>query len=342
MRAAAWLLLAAAPCLAQARYPVQVDGRWGFVDEAGELVIAAKFDTVSTFADGLARVELGADRSRGSVDHSTARHGFVDVDGKLVIAARYDFAHGFSEGLAVVRKDRRYGFVDTSGELVIPTRYPHRVGDFHQGRAYVELNRTTLGYLDRAGKVVLRVTGADVSDPGNYSEGLVRVAMADDSVRFYDLEGELAFAPEVAFAGPFADGLARARTADGWGYLDQKGGWAIAPGFDRAGNFSEGHAVVRKDGKAFYIDRSGKQALVPDGFDQLRPFHSGLAFVRSKENGRFGFVDTKGRWVLEPKWDDPYGYSYFEGGLARVADKARGPKWRGWIDRTGRLVWPRQ
>jgi len=339
LRALAISLAVALPCVAQARFPVQIDGRWGFVDRSGRVVVEAVYDSVSTFADGLARVELGADRSRGSVDHSSARHGFLDVNGELRIPARFEHARGFSEGLAAVRVERRYGYVDTAGKLVIPTRFPGRVGDFHEGRAYVELDASTLGYLDRSGKVVFRVRGVDVGDPGNFSGGLVRVTTANERVRFYRPDGELAFAPEVEFAGPFTDGLARARTDKGWGYLDTKGEWALPPSFDYAGRFAAPFGIVSKDRQAFYVDRDGKQPFACDGFDRLGAFHEGLACVRNKQNGKYGYIDRTGEWVIEPRWDDPFGYAYFRDGLARVADQARGSKWRGWIDRTGKLVW---
>ena len=329
------------PCAAQSLYAVRVGHKSGFIDSTGRLAIPAKFDSVGSFADGLARVEFGVVKKGDSFDHSNARYGFIDQKGELRIEARFDYAHDFSDGLAVVKVDRRYGYVDTAGNLVIEPRFRGRVGDFHEGRAWVELDKQTIAYIDREGEIVFRCANVDVSGPGNFASGLCRVETKDGEVRFHDRDGKIAFTPDCKFAAGFVEGRARARTDKGWGFLDRKGNWAIEPRFRYASSFSESFAVVTENGKSFYITRDGQQAFDCAGMARLSGFHEGLAMVQKKDGGKFGFVDTKGKWVIAPKWDDPMGYGYFSGGVARVADKSKGPKWRGWIDRSGNLLWPR-
>src|SRR6185295_14269588 len=81
------------PSLAQKKddpglFPVRQDGKWGYINNAGQVVIAPQFDDAWDFADGMAYVRTGS------------RRGVIDQTGKLVIdLQQVDFAGRFSEGL---------------------------------------------------------------------------------------------------------------------------------------------------------------------------------------------------------------------------------------------------
>jgi hypothetical protein len=140
----------------------------------------------------------------------------------------------------------------------------------------------------------------------------------------------------------FSEGLAAAKTSDGWGYVDLAGHWVITPGFDvatvfrdgaaevlpsgaqdslfidRGGaplndvrfaqslGYSEGLAPVQlrdSDGSWIYIDKAGRKAIDGD-FSFATNFWQGLASVETE--GLKGVIDTQGHWVLPPggarKW----------------------------------------
>jgi len=73
---------------------IKRDGKWGFIDKTGKVVIAPQYDYVRQFSEGLAAVQ------------KDGKFGVIDKTGKEVIASQYDNAYFFSEGLAMVKKDR--------------------------------------------------------------------------------------------------------------------------------------------------------------------------------------------------------------------------------------------
>jgi hypothetical protein len=92
-----------------------------------------------------------------------------------------------------------------------------------------------------------------------------------------------------------------------------------------------------------FIDTSGKWAIEPQFQDALR-FQEGLAPVRSGEE--WGYVDQHGTFAVQPQFTEA---GYFRDGLARVATgPAPDPddQWfvrasgYGYIDKTGRMVIP--
>jgi WG containing repeat len=87
---------------------VTVDGKYGYIDHAGRMVIQpGTFDFAWQFSEGRAAAWLN-----GQV-------GFIDRTGKFVIAPRFEYTKPFHEGLAEVQLGGLWGFVTTDGELAI-------------------------------------------------------------------------------------------------------------------------------------------------------------------------------------------------------------------------------
>jgi hypothetical protein len=78
-------------------YPILQDGKWGYIDKTGKIVINPQFDNAWRFNDGLAKVRFGE------------KYGFIDKKGKIVINPQFDGIWGeFSEGLIEVRLVNEY------------------------------------------------------------------------------------------------------------------------------------------------------------------------------------------------------------------------------------------
>ena len=60
----------------------------------------------------------------------------------------------------------------------------------------------------------------------------------------------------------------------------------------------------KDDGKWGYIDKSGKFVIDPQ-FDYAEGFSEGLAAVRSgdEKTGKWGFIDRSGKYAITPQWD---------------------------------------
>ncbi|MDX6271744.1 MAG: hypothetical protein QOD28_2967, partial [Acidobacteriota bacterium] len=134
---------------AAALFPVRQEGKWGYIDRAGKIVIRPQYDVAWEFTEGLAYVKSGAERgvidktgrmvvslqqvdlagffSEGLAPVQTSsqppRFGFIDRTGKLVINPQYDAARGFEEGLALVMVERKYGFIDKRGRMVVKPQF---------------------------------------------------------------------------------------------------------------------------------------------------------------------------------------------------------------------------
>ena len=144
-------------------------------------------------------------------------------------------------------------------------------------------------------------------------------------------KGKYLVNPIYESADYFACGLARFVQNGHVGYVNSKGKVVIEPIYVRGTTFSEGKAFVVRDGEAIEcINTSGKALFSLDGIEWAYNYHEGLAAVTDGD-GKIGFIDEKGRFVIEPKYDKTGNYSE---GLAFVSSKDE----TGYINKKGVLL----
>ena len=95
-------------------FPVTINGKIGYINRAGKVVIPPQFLDAGRFEDGLAPVLAGN------------TWGYIDKDGKLDIAPQFDVADPFSDGRALVGMQGKFGYIGKKGTFVINPQYIDR------------------------------------------------------------------------------------------------------------------------------------------------------------------------------------------------------------------------
>lgn len=161
-------------------FQVMENGKTGFRDLDGKVVIKPIYDNAEMFSEGLSTVQIGNryglidETGRyvlplremeylGSVHNGLAsfrandRYGFIDTSGQEKIKPIFDWVDEFSEGLCVVRNDKdKHGYIDTTGKLVVDFHFDYAY-KFENGQAKVEV-KNLWGAIDKAGKFVVQPT----------------------------------------------------------------------------------------------------------------------------------------------------------------------------------------
>jgi tetratricopeptide (TPR) repeat protein len=113
-----------------------------------------------------------------------------------------------------------------------------------------------------------------------------------------------AILPYFVDAQSFHEGVAwiRRPNVPMWELINERGDLLIdaSAGYRGATAYAEGLAWVTREGVGgwFAIDQRNR-VIVPGGFEDVRPFHRGVAPVR---RGAWGAIDRHGRMVLQPKY----------------------------------------
>src|ERR1035437_7633800 len=112
------------------------NGKYGYINHQGKMVIKPRFEWGSDFIGGSANVfvcsrmvsinelgrilplrwTIGNELSPRSVGNNV---GFVDASGTFIIPAIYEEALEFADGLAAVEVHELWGFIDASGHELI-------------------------------------------------------------------------------------------------------------------------------------------------------------------------------------------------------------------------------
>ncbi len=265
-----------------------VGAKAGFIDPTGKFVLAPKYEDVGEFSEGLAGVRINDKRA------------FIDRAGTIVIPPTFEQVSEFHEGLCAVKIDGWWRYIDKSGNYAIPSKFAGlSQGNFKDGVA--EVNPEVLGKavrIDHKGNILLEQNTFPMS------EGLVRFKR-NDKYGYRDKDGNEVITPQFRFAEDFSEGLAGVAVPDkkmGFGYIDRSGKFVIPAQYQYGGLFKDGMAHVGFDwGHAFMIDKAGKQ--VP-GFDDTFDENFIEGFIRTRKDGKYGFVNKAGKPLTNMLFDE--------------------------------------
>jgi len=154
--------------------PAQIgEGKTGYIDKTGKIVINPQFGVALPFYGGMAFVvsegspggEMAwidkegkyvwrevKEEVRMVVKRIDEKYGYIDTSGRIVINPQFDAANDFSEGLAAVSVEGKWGYINKTGKIVINPQFDS-AGEFTNGRASVYLGGKS-GYINTEGKYV--------------------------------------------------------------------------------------------------------------------------------------------------------------------------------------------
>jgi hypothetical protein len=279
-----------------------VNGKAGFMDRAGKMVIQPQFDDAQDFSEGLAAVRVGN------------RSGYIDKTGKLAITPQFDFAGIFQhQRAAVCLSSGRCGFIDTNGKYLSNPTYEF-TGPFSGGGsdavAPFHADGSPFGYVDRSGKIAIAPAFEGIL-PGGFAEGLAPVR-SGGKWGYIDIKGKWGIEPQFESAAGFSSGLAPVEVGGRTGYIDNRGRFAINPQYDAGREFYEGYAAIRTQGKWGFIDTKGNPAIGA-AYPDVGHFSDGLALALTPDG--WGYIDRTGKLVVAGQFETA---DSFLGGLARV------------------------
>ncbi len=229
--------------------------------------------------DGGLRMLLGfhADGQGGWISAAQAgngRFGYLDGEGRWRVPPTLEDARTYSwDGLARFRQGGRWGFVDLAGQVVVAPRFED-ARPFRGGLCAVKVGDNAWRIIDREGRFTCEEQFHDLSVFGTH--GLARAVPSAAKSKgskpqrlqgFVDRDGRWVVEPHLAAAHPFGELAVTPASIDGdtWGLVDTHGKWVLKPR----------HAQI-------------------DAFNS-----EGLAFFKGSEMWDRGYLDAKGRVVVQ-------------------------------------------
>ncbi len=112
-------------------------------------------------------------------------------------------------------------------------------------------------------------------------------------------EGKITIPVAYNEIGDFFRGNAIARINGNFGIIQREGKILTKFNWDYIYPYSDGFALAKyHNGTYTYLNEQGKQ--LKKKYEDAKPFSAGFAAV--KENGKWGFIDKSGKWLIEPNY----------------------------------------
>jgi len=300
-------------------YLISENGKWGYIDKTGKVVLAPNYYSAQDFSEGLAAV-----RKNGL-------YGYIDQDGKFTIAEQYDYAEPFINGRARVYLNGKPYYINRAGQKLFEHGFTS-IGNYGEHTyAAAETKEGKVCLIDISGK---QLTDPDFKEIGTFHNGVSVVIKYIESKAYRDREpgvidslgNQVVKFDVYREISDYADGLSIAtlKTKDPknrqehteWNCIDMKGNVVYSvprsiwhPDYTEPG-YSEGLMTV-------FVYKQNP--------DSLKKWTS--------DNDYPGVVNRKGELIFSNQnWKD---ISRFSHGRAFAMDQMR--KWV-MIDRTGKRV----
>lgn len=318
-----------------------VGGKFGIYNLHGDLIIPVKYASIGTFTlngkyyrshrilDKLeinqinfSEIEMPVNNDfYVSKETNGTKNGVINKYGEILVPIdKYFEVHGPEEGVAPVRTSNKngnhYNYYDiTTGTLM----YKEGVTNTYsfEGGVAVQENDNKTYLVDKAGKCIS--SKYDILSKEN--DNIYRVAVKNEENNKCELDyitrcyinpieenENLFFSPECGNSGiEFAPGYVhkietKSNNDYSWGLINNDGIEVVPTKFNLIFNISEGVFAAREcnKGKFGYINTQGKYIINPK-YDDVYSFEYGYAYVKS-ENG-WGIIDKTGVEIIPCKWN---------------------------------------
>ena len=292
---------------------IKKDGKYGFIDSKGKIIIQPKYDFVGKFKCGLA------------LCGNNIKVGYINKKEDIIIPFVYDEGYDFIDGIAIVDSANFLGIIDIHNKKILPFRYERIIRFLDNILIVKEDNYFKI--LDNNGKKLLDLKFDDIKIIGNSlacsidgKYGLLNQYLETKSEFIYDdikslnqedkfitkvrdkygiinIDGEELKKTEYKHIGSLESGMILFIKNKKYGYFDKDLKIKIKAKYktykEPINNyyFKGKYALIKLKNKYGLIDKSGK-IIIPRMFDKI--INTDIFPIPcNKKRGKWGYVNKK-------------------------------------------------
>lgn len=198
------------------------NGKYGFLNEDGEIVVDPKYDGIHVFK---------AYKKDWALVMRAGNYGFINDFGEEVVPTIYEAIGPFGtfrDDWAMVKKEGKFGFINDYGEVVVQAKYD-AIGNFNIYKKNWALVRLSgkYGFINEYGEEVVRTVYDGIGEFNVYRKDW---ALIEKNGKF-------------GFVNEYGEEIVR----------------PIYDKIDRFGDIKKDWAMVVRDGKRFFINQYGEE-----------------------------------------------------------------------------------
>ncbi len=231
-------------------YTVKLNGKYGALNNFGQVIIEPKFEELGDFKNGFAYYR------------QDNKSGFVSKDG-YVHRPEFDWLSDFdADKIAIVKKGNSYGLINSTGKEILEAKYDQVLKA--NNTVFIVVLNNMYGFYSANACFLSAVTYdfAKEKPADYYTNGQVFKLIKKGQQALADANGRTSIDfgtyDEINFA---ANGLIRVKKKNKFGYVDRKLNLVIPYKYTKAEDFKDSCAIVQMKDKISLINTQGKEMV---------------------------------------------------------------------------------
>jgi hypothetical protein len=192
----------------------EIDGKWGYTDKSGVVVLKPKYEGVNSFCGGYAIVRLNE------------KSGLIDKSGNWVIHPIYDWLLHWQDETYVATVGEKSGVISRNNQWIVQPIFEH-LSPIDNQRAAVNSDGK-FGAIDKFGEWLIQPIYEEVLF---FNQDVARACISE-KCGYIDKMGNWVIQPIFDSAESFVGGLALVSLNGKYGYIDKSGNWVLQPTMD--------------------------------------------------------------------------------------------------------------
>lgn len=229
----------------------------------------------------------------------------------------YHEVGAFCGNFCQIKEGSVWGYADNLAQEVISPKYLY-AGPFVSNKAAVVDLDGDAYYIDTNGNVLERIKIEESIQKLGLMDGTVYSIYNGEVWNVYDKEKGFLFGGFTE-SSVISGGIFVAQKDGKWNLYNTSGEAKMSESYDailmddRGVAYRNDRLMVKAGDVYKMIDINGQQ-IGTETYEDAKAFNDNT-YVAVKKNGKWGFVDKEGAWVIEPQYDDARSFS---NGLAAV------------------------
>ena len=185
---------------------VKRNGKWGAIDEKGDIAVDLIYESLTTFAEDKAYCKING------------KYGCIGLNGEIIFEPIYQFSGTYHEDFCAVKLGDQWGYVNKEGNKTSAFIFDG-ARPFSCGLAG-DLFDDKWNYINYSGKMVIQspIT-SPYQDCCDFADGYAAVKQKG-KWGFIDTDGEKAVPCRYQEVGMFKDNMFPVKKNDKWGYIE--------------------------------------------------------------------------------------------------------------------------
>lgn len=223
-----------------------IDGKWGLINEKGEVLIPFSFSSIGEFKNGMAFVE------------NQGVYGLYTISGRCILDCIYEMISVDPLDNFTVKKDNKYGVLglrDGEMKTIIQPEYDHIMSD--GTILFIVTKGDKQGIFDNQGIEVLPLNFTEILELGRQNDGVKLFRFTENAKHgIVTTLGDVIIPPCFDYIEKFHNKISRISLDGKWGFIGIRGEMLVEPTYDELHQFnSSGEAHCIFNGRSGKLQR---------------------------------------------------------------------------------------